>query len=129
MTCGARSANTKGVSAMDLNYSVEDKEGIKVIHLDGNLSVSNAESFERLIDLHSQKNSVIVNLSDVKMITSSGFHSLLNVSVDAKTRNNRVLLMKPSDEFKKMIDTLKSYEYFIMVDSVEEGQMKIRYFT
>ena len=114
---------------MDLNYSVEDKEGVKVIHLDGNLSVTNAESFERLIDLHSQKNSVIVNLSDVRMITSSGFNSLLNVSVDAKSRNNRVLLLKPSDEFKKMIDTLKSYEYFIMVDSVEEGQMKIRYFT
>ena len=114
---------------MDMNYTVEDKDGVKIINLDGNLSVSNAESFERLIDLHSQKNSVILNLSDVRMITSSGFNSLLNVSVDAKTRNNRVLLLKPSDEFKKMIDTLKSYEYFIMVDSVEEGQMKIRYFT
>ena len=129
MRYAARSGYPKDVTDMDLNYSVEDKEGVKVIHLDGNLSVTNAESFERLIDLHSQKSSVIVNLSDVKMITSSGFHSLLNVSVDAKTRNNRVLLMKPSEDFKKMIDTLKSYEYFIMVDSVKEGQMKIRYFT
>lgn len=114
---------------MELNYTVEDKDGVKVIHLDGNLSVTNAETFERLIDLHSQKSSVILNLSDVRMVTSSGFNSLLNVSVDAKNRNNRVLLMKPSSELKKMIDVLKTYENFILVDSVEEGQMKIRYYT
>lgn len=114
---------------MELNYTVEDKEGVKVIHLDGNLSVTNAETFERLIDLHSQKSSVILNLADVRMVTSSGFNSLLNVSIDAKNRNNRVLLMKPSTELKKMIDVLKTYESFILVDSVEEGQMKIRYYT
>ena len=114
---------------MDLNFTVEDKDGIKVIHLDGNLSVSNAESFERLIDLHSQKSSVIVNLSDVRMITSSGMNSLMNVSIDAKNRNNRVLLMKPNEHLRKMIEILKTYEYFIVVDSVEEGQMKVRYYT
>jgi anti-anti-sigma factor len=114
---------------MELNYTVEDKEGLKIIRLDGNLSVSNAESLERLIDLHSQKSSVILDLADVRMITSSAFHSLMNVSVDAKNRNNRVLLMKPNESFKRMIEILKSYEYFIVIDSVEEGQMKVRYYT
>ncbi|MGL4368122.1 MAG: STAS domain-containing protein [Spirochaetota bacterium] len=114
---------------MEFNYTVEEKEGVKVIHLDGNLSVSNAETFERLIDLHSQKNSVILNLSDVRMITSSGMNSLMNVSVDAKNRNNRVLLMKPNEDLRHMIEVLKTYDYFIVVDSVEEGQMKIRYYT
>ena len=63
------------------------------------------------------------------MFTSSAFNSLMNVSVDAKNRNNRVLLLKPSESLRRMIEILKSYEYFIVVDSVEEGQMKVRYFT
>ncbi|HEY1406008.1 MAG TPA: STAS domain-containing protein, partial [Spirochaetota bacterium] len=75
---------------MELNYSIEDKEGLKVINLDGNLSVSNAESLEKLVDLHTQKASVIINMSDVRLVTSSGMNSLINVSDDAKSRNNRV---------------------------------------
>jgi anti-anti-sigma factor len=114
---------------MELNYSVEEKEGIRVIHLDGNLSVVNAENLERLVDTHTQKSSVIINMHDVKMVTSSGFNSLVNVSLDAKSRNNRVLLMRPSESFKKMIEILKSYEHFILVDSVEEGQRKVMYYT
>ena len=114
---------------MELNYSVEDKEGLKVINLDGNLSVSNAEALEKLIELYTQKASVVVNLHDVRLVTSSGLNSLINVSIDAKSRKNRVLLMKPSDEFRKMTQILKTYDQFIIVDSVEEGQMKVRYFT
>ena len=114
---------------MELNYSIEDKEGLKVINLDGNLSVSNAESLEKLIDLHTQKSSVIINMSDVRLVTSSGMNSLINVSMDARSRNNRVLLMKPNSEFRKMIDILKTYDNFIVVDSFEEGQMKVKYFT
>ncbi|HNX60780.1 MAG TPA: STAS domain-containing protein [Spirochaetota bacterium] len=114
---------------MELNYSIEDKEGLKVINLDGNLSVSNAESLEKLIDLHTQKSSVIINMSDVRLVTSSGMNSLINVSMDARSRNNRVLLMKPNSEFRRMIDILKTYDNFIVVDSFEEGQMKVKYFT
>jgi anti-anti-sigma factor len=114
---------------MDFNFSIEEKEGVKVINLDGNLSVMNAESLERLVDIHTQKSSVILNMSDVNLVTSSGFNSLINVSVDAKTRNNRVLLMRVGDQFKKMIDILKSYEYFILVDTIEEGQKKVKYYT
>jgi anti-anti-sigma factor len=114
---------------MELNYSIEDKEGLKVIHLDGNLSVSNAESLEKLIDMHTQKASVIINMTDVRLITSSGMNSLVNVSIEAKNRNNRVLLMKPSGDFRKMIDILKTFDQFIVVDSFEEGQMKVRYYT
>ncbi|HEY1405166.1 MAG TPA: STAS domain-containing protein, partial [Spirochaetota bacterium] len=81
------------------------------------------------VDLHTQKASVIINMSDVRLVTSSGMNSLINVSDDAKSRNNRVLLMKPSDEFRRMIDILKTYDHFIVVDSFEEGQMKVRYYT
>ncbi len=114
---------------MDLNYSIEDKEGLKVINLDGNLSVSNAESLEKLVDLHTQKASVIINMSDVRLVTSSGMNSLINVSMDARSRNNRVFLMKPNSEFRRMVDILKTYDNFIVVDSFEEGQMKVKYFT
>lgn len=114
---------------MELNYSIEDKDGVKVISLDGNISVMNAESLERLVDMHTQKNHVIINMEDVRLITSSGYNSLMNMSIDAKSRNNRVLLMKAGDMFRKMIDVLKNYEHFIMIDSIEEGQMKLKYYT
>lgn len=114
---------------MEFNFSVEEKEGVKVINLDGNLSIMNAESLEKLVDQHTQKSSVILNMSEVELVTSSGFNSLVNVCVDARTRNNRVLLMRAGDQFKKMVDILKSYEYFIMVDTVEEGQRKVKYYT
>jgi len=113
---------------VELNFSVEEREGLKIINLDGNLSVANAENLERLVDVHTQKSSVILNMSEVRLVTSSGLNSLINVSIDAKTRNNRVLLMKPNSQFKKMVDILKTYEFFILVDTVEEGQMKVKFY-
>lgn len=113
----------------ELNYSIEDHDGIKIINLEGNLSISNAETFEHLVDSYVDKSNVILNMQRVNIITSSGMHSLMNVSLDARGSDHRVMIMKPGKDFLYMLELMKNYEFFIIIDSIEEGRVKAKYYT
>jgi anti-anti-sigma factor len=115
--------------AHDLNYSVEDRAGVKVIHLSGNLSNVTAEEFEKLLAIHTHKSSVILNMERVELITSSGINSIVNACIEARNMENRILLLKPNKAFRNMINVLKAYDFIVIVDSIEEGLVKISYYV
>ncbi|HON77384.1 MAG TPA: STAS domain-containing protein [Spirochaetota bacterium] len=114
--------------AVYLNYSIEDHEGVKVVNIGGNLSNSTYDELVRVVSGLTQKSNVILNMKDVPVITSSGINSLVQASMDARKKNKRVILLGMKGPLIKMIDTLDLYEFFIFVDSIEEGQMKLEYY-
>ena len=111
-----------------LNYTIEDHEGVKVVNIGGNLSNSTYDELVRIVASLTQKCNVILNMKEVQVITTSGINALVQASMDARKKNKRVILLGVKGPFVKMIDTLDLYEFFIFVDSVEEGQMKIEYY-
>ncbi len=106
-----------------------DHEGIKVVNLNGNISNASRDELEMVISDLIQKSNVILNMRDVQLITSSGLDSLVTLCIEARQKNKRILVMGLRDHLQKMIDVLDLYEYFIFVESIEEGQMKLRYYT
>lgn len=114
---------------MDFSFTIEDNDQYKLINLYGNLSFSVCDVFERNVKELTKKNSVILNMESLNIITSSGMNSLINISLDAKTNGKRVMLLKPRKTFVEMVTAIKNYEYFIMIETVDEGKRKIKYYT
>lgn len=114
--------------ARDLNYSIEDQEGVKVVRLSGNISNVTINEFHALINDLTQKDNVIINISRVNIFTSSGLNALRDVSLAARTKGKRILLLGANENLIKMVEILDVYDDFIFIESIEEGLMKLRYY-
>jgi anti-anti-sigma factor len=114
--------------AYDINYSIIDNDGIKVVKLVGNISNSNRSEFESLLKRLSERHNVILNMHDVDVITSAGFDALVNVARHARKGKWKLMLMGVKEDVKKRLDEMEIRQNFVLVDSVEEGQAKIYYY-
>ena len=112
-----------------LNFAIEDREGVKILNLSGNISSTNRNEFITAVNGMSAKNNVILGLRDAEIVTSSGLNALVEVSAEARKNSRRVLIMGAKENLIKLIDRLDLYEQFIFVESIEQGLMKLRYFT
>ncbi len=115
--------------AENLSYSIEEREGAKIINLRGGIHILSKEDLAELVNKTSQKSNVILNLREVELLTSSGINTLVEISNEARKNSRRVVILGLKEEFIKIIDGLDLYEYFIFVDSIEEGLMKLKFFT
>ena len=113
---------------MDLNYTLEDRENIRIVHISGTVSSLNSRELGLLVDDIAQKSNII-DMAKAGVVTSSGINALMEVSVSAKNRGKRVLLLNMRPELVKTIEQLDLYEYFIFIQSFEEGKMKLRFYT
>ncbi len=112
-----------------LSYSLDEREGLRILHLSGSISNVTRAEFGKLVDVLTQKSSIIIDMSKVLVVTSSGLSTLVDVCVNARVRGRRVLVMGVKPDLIAMIEQLDMYEYFIFVESVEEGERKIKYYT
>lgn len=113
----------------DIDYSIEDYKDVRVVSLSGNISNATKSELMALVHRLSQNANVIINMANVSLVTSSGLDALVEISNKARALNRRVLLMNASDDIIKMIETLNIYDYFIFVESVEEGRRKLSYYV
>jgi anti-anti-sigma factor len=112
-----------------LNFSLREIESVKIVDLRGNLTVNTNRLFENLIDKISEKESLIINMQNVSMVTSAGMESLVEVSQRAKKMEHRIVLLWAGTDVKKVSESLNIYHLLIFAESPEEGVTKIRYYT
>ncbi len=112
-----------------LEYSIEDRDAARVVHLTGSVTGTNREAFEALVEDITQKGNCIINLSAVSMVSTSGIAALGDVSLSARKKGKRVVLMGLHPSVIRTMEQLDMYDYFIFVDSVDAGLLKIRYYT
>ena len=114
--------------ASDINYSIIDSEGIKVVKIVGNISNSNKNEFEVLLRRLSERHHVILNMQDVDVITSAGFDSLVTVAQHARKGKWKLMLMGVKEDVKKRLEDMEIRQNFVLIDSIEEGQTRIYYY-
>lgn len=112
-----------------LNYSIRHNDGYVILDISGSLDVNTVESFKAVTARMLQKDSFMINLESVSTITASGIDCLVEVSDFAKKHNRRIIFLLPDEELIKMVETLDYSDFLIFAHSVEEGMMKIKYFT
>jgi anti-anti-sigma factor len=109
----------------DISYSISEYEGIKIVKLAGNISNSTKLEFENLISGLAQKYNIILNMSEISIITSGGLTSLINISADARKRKKLVMIMGLRDGLVKMLEVMGVLPYFIIIDNIQEGASKV----
>lgn len=113
----------------NLTYSINDRDGIKIINLNGSITVNTSRQLMDLIDTVTLKSSLVVNMDGIALITSSGLNTLVSAGEMAKERKKRLILCRPPESMHKLIDVLDFHEYFIVVNTIEEGVTKINYYV
>lgn len=112
-----------------INYSIQEYEGVKIIEASGNLTRNTCKNFYAIIQRVVEKNSLMIDMSEIKIITSSGLETIAELSWEARQHDNRLVLLWPGEDLLEMADTLELIEYFTIATSYEEGATKISYFT
>jgi anti-anti-sigma factor len=113
---------------MNFNYSIESRENCKVVSINGSLSVTSSESFNRLISSLTDLGNVIIDMQKIENITSAGLNALIDVVLEAKSKNFRVLLLKPEKAFLELIEIAGTYDYFNIIETIEEGLAKLEFY-
>ena len=112
-----------------LNYSIKDFDGIKILEVSGIFNSKATDMFRQMVQRIVERESIMINLEHISMITSAGLNILIELSFFAKEQEKRIIYLWPTDEILEMVETLEVYNYLIFADSLEEGQVKISAFT
>lgn len=108
----------------EINYTITEYDGIKIIKLIGNISNTTKIDFERIVNSISQKSDVILNMNEISIITSGGLGSLVKVSAEARKRKKRVMIMGLREGLVKMLEVMGALQYMIFIENIEEGISK-----
>ncbi len=98
---------------MDLQLKVEDK--YIVIYLNGPVDAKSAreveESLERIISYHQDKD-IIINLSDVKYMSSSGLRIFIAVKNNLIDSSQKLSLCSMTEPVNRVFDVTRVSELF-----------------
>ncbi len=114
--------------AAEINYSIEEREGAKIVNLAGVLCSATEREFISLIESLVATNNVIINISGVSMVTSSGLKALIDLSHLARQKKRRIMILGASENLQGLINATESYE-LLLINSIEEGIRKLEYYV
>ena len=106
-----------------MSLNIEDKGNVKIVKLSGkldvNLSMSIESELEQLVD--SGSNNIILELSGVEYLSSSGIRVLISIMRKIKDNNGRLVLSYITDIIKKILKTVELEDLFEVYENVDEA--------
>ncbi|MFC1668919.1 STAS domain-containing protein [Spirochaetota bacterium] len=112
-----------------INYSITEYEGIKVVELVGSLASNTIKQLESLILPVIENESVMINMSNIRSVTTAGINTIMDLSFVAKEKGRRIVILWPNDDLLNMTEMLDVHEFLIYAESMEEGRTKIKFYT
>lgn len=112
---------------MKLNYRTEKDEKAYYLHIQGDLIGD--EVGPKLVEIVSDAiqegaKTFVVNLSEVRYISSSGIGLLITMLTKMRNVGGEVYLTAPSEHVKKLLIITKLNNIFTVFDSVEDFRKK-----
>jgi anti-sigma B factor antagonist len=119
--------NTKKRNKMDYNFNLED--GFLVVSLSGDLIgeengpeiITELEKFNADGDLM-----VIINISDVRYINSSGIGVLITLLTKVRNKGGELCLINPSDSVQKLLIITKLQAIFKVYNTNSEAKTNLQ---
>ncbi|SDL30125.1 anti-sigma B factor antagonist [Catalinimonas alkaloidigena] len=111
-----------------MNYSIEEKENIMLVRLEGNLMGDT--SANQLLDdvaarVEDDRHLCAVDLSNVSYMNSNGIGVLINLLTKMRNRGGEVVLINPSQQIQKLLVITKLNSIFDIVDSEEDAMAQL----
>jgi anti-sigma B factor antagonist len=111
-----------------LTCSVRSLANAVCLALTGEIDVSNAFVLKAHLRgaAHSQENTIIIDLSDLRYIDSSGINMLLDAQRKLALSGRMIVLVAPSPSIGKVLGILRLEEMMPIFPSVEEALTYLR---
>ena len=106
-----------------MSLNIEDKGKAKVVKLEGKLDVNLSVSVESELDalIESGNINLILEISKVEYLSSSGIRVFINMMRKVKDKNGRLVLASVPDVIKKILKTVDLEDLFEVFDSVDDA--------
>ena len=106
-----------------MRLNIEDKGKAKVVKLEGKLDVNLSVSIESELDALIESGSInlILEISKVEYLSSSGIRVFINMMRKIKDKNGRLVLASVPDVIKKILKTVDLEDLFEVFDSVDDA--------
>jgi anti-sigma B factor antagonist len=105
-----------------MNYLIEIKDDVLLLNLEGDLIGDNNETqlVEELSN-HVYDNMLLcaVDISKIRFINSSGIGVLITILTKFRNKGGEVVLVKPSEQLKKLLIITKLNSIFTVVEDKE----------
>ncbi len=112
-----------------MNYSSEIKDEVMVLSIDGDLIGDNDEvQLIEEITSHIANNILLcaIDISAIRFINSSGIGILITILTKFRNKGGEVMLVKPSDQVKKLLIITKLNSIFTVVEDEETAISQLK---
>lgn len=104
----------------NLEIKEEEKDNCIVLDISGNLNSYTYGEFENKIYSAIKKNNVVLELSKVTNMSSSGLGVLMSAHDDGENVGNEIYILNPSEIVRLAIDSTGFSDMFKMIHSLDE---------
>lgn len=113
---------------MEFTFKIEEKPTHAIIHLKGSLldktqSVNLLTEVDKLVA--NNKNKLVINLSGMEYMNSSGLNMLVNMLTKSRTKGGDIIVSNVSEKVKQLFLITKLNTLFTITDSIEEAEKNI----
>jgi anti-anti-sigma factor len=109
---------TKGI--IMLNVKIEEKNGVKIVNLGGELNVKTAPDFEKYFD-EFEGGKVILNVEKLDYISSAGLRSLVILIKKLYATKGEMVLVNMQGVVREIIEVSGFENLFKVFDSLEKA--------
>jgi anti-sigma B factor antagonist len=114
--------NLQEINKIKMDYLIEVKDEVLLLFLEGDLIGDNNET--QLIDelsdpLYDNMLLCAVDISKIRFINSSGIGALIAILTKFRNKGGEMVLIKPSEQLKKLLIITKLNSIFTVVDNQE----------
>jgi anti-sigma B factor antagonist len=110
-----------------MKHELREEAGATIVSLTGDVDLQHSpEARKILLQCVEKKQPILVDLSGVGYIDSSGVASLVECLQNARKLGSTLALVAVSDSAKRVLQLARLDKVFIICETIEEGLEKIR---
>ena len=110
-----------------MNHDIKEEGGAVIVALGGDVDLqSSPEARQVLLECVARKMPVLVDLSGVGYIDSSGVASLVESLQTARKAGSTLVLVSVSDSARRVLELARLDKVFTICDTIEDGLAKVQ---
>jgi len=109
-----------------MKYSIDIKDGYTLIKIEGSMSDDFLREIRTIFDdALSRENSILVDISEVSFISSSGLGLLFNSNSRLKSKGKKLVVYGAKDEIRRLFAVTRIDSHIIICENSDESLGKL----
>ncbi len=117
---------SRWVGILMMKIDIDESGPFVLAKLSGDLDTESSETFSRSLEEHVGK-PLLLDLSGVELISSSGLGAIINLVVRARTCGGHVILVSPSVFVQGVFETTRLDTWFDISATLEDAAARLRH--